>query len=220
MVAKAKDTFDFFRLARELRDMVYDDLLIETVDLDPEGDHQASLMACGVPAKSHLLVNRQFNSELQNRAARSSLLSIEERVDPETLPKITLQGSVTNISRLKLRLLLMCDEEQHDDPDQVCRIGREVEMHEEWIKFLLPQMKHLRSLSIELHLTPGEHVRECEQTLLTHLSTFVALAAFDGCKVFHCNVNKDGNWNYDQPKPLVMTWSRETGILQAVEQKE
>ena len=219
-MAETNHVFDFFGLARELRDMVYDELLIDNIDPDPCENFQATVTACAVPLPSLLLVSRQFTTELQNRATRSSTLNIEERLDPEKLPEITIDGSVTNIPHLELRLYLACNEENHEESEGACGIKRDIQMHEKWIKFLIQQMKHLHSLSIELYLSPHEYVDECQKKLLTHQSRFTALPCLTTCNVYHSDGLRDCQWDYGEPKQLVMVWSNETGTIQSVEPEQ
>lgn len=72
-------TFDFFSLARELRDAIYDKILTGTkLSIDQE-QRYLEVNACNVPRLRHLLVNRQFRSELLERSRKCAYIEIRQK---------------------------------------------------------------------------------------------------------------------------------------------
>ncbi|GAB1728212.1 hypothetical protein NU195Hw_g3139t1 [Hortaea werneckii] len=72
--------FDFFGLARELRDAIYDDLLNESTQLPTNGNAPGlRFLAESLADTGLLLVSRSFHDELQERAEKRLHVTIEER---------------------------------------------------------------------------------------------------------------------------------------------
>ncbi|KAK5124230.1 hypothetical protein LTR85_001933 [Meristemomyces frigidus] len=77
----ARDFFDFFGLARELRDQIYDDLLLSctrSIKLD-EAKYLRGL-AVGFPTTNLALGNRQFSQEYVARSPRHAVLTVADPV--------------------------------------------------------------------------------------------------------------------------------------------
>ena len=99
---------------------------------------------------------------------------------------ITLDDSLASlIPRLELRLLLSCeDDHEDDDPVEECTVEREMKMQESWINDLIPQMKNLQSVSVNMHFTRADDERKCQETLLANRSLLTCLQNLKACNVY------------------------------------
>ncbi|KAK3713218.1 hypothetical protein LTR37_008651 [Vermiconidia calcicola] len=209
-MAGSAEVFDFLALSLEIRDMIYDELLDFEKNL---GIRNATVIVRSMPRVEHSLVSRQFNSELGDRAKRSSVLLVEDRFDPGRISlKLKLHAGLRPLQCFQLRLYLDCDQNHQDE---VCGVDEESARHYRWITSLTAQMPHLRSLSVELHLGQNGVEKNCYQTLLACQSMFTALQHLTACDVYlidedyfegKCDVGKH-----------IMAWSKKTGKLQSVD---
>ncbi|KAK3708449.1 hypothetical protein LTR37_011545 [Vermiconidia calcicola] len=208
-MAGSAEVFDFFALSLEIRDMIYDELLDFEKNL---GIRNATVTVRSMPRIEHSLVSRQFNSELGDRAKRSSMLLVEDRFDPGRIRlELQLHAGLRPLRCLQLKLYLDCEQNHQDE---VCGVDEESARHYRWITSLTAQMPHLRSLSLELHLGQTSVEKNCHQTLLACQSRFTALQHLTSCDVYlidedylqgKCDVGKQ-----------LMAWSNKTGKLQSI----
>ncbi|KAK5124229.1 hypothetical protein LTR85_001932 [Meristemomyces frigidus] len=76
----AKEVFEFFGLARELRDQIYDETLLHLSRTFIKGKRTGSLVvsAHGTPATGLALVSRQFKEEYYARSAVATSITIDD----------------------------------------------------------------------------------------------------------------------------------------------
>lgn len=70
--------FNFFGLARELRDKIYDNLFTATRFAVDRNGGIIEVDVCNAPRFRHLLVNRQFRDELVERSSKSTYVQIRD----------------------------------------------------------------------------------------------------------------------------------------------
>ncbi|KAK6388721.1 hypothetical protein LTR65_007394 [Meristemomyces frigidus] len=226
-VAPVCGVFQFFMLAPELRDKIYENALQYKRKF--KSQHSARLRGRRVAELSLLLVSRQFRQEYLERAEQKTCLVIVDR-DHYHGGMLQLPTPIKCARKLELHLALACDEPDHTVGR--CRILPELRMHRKWIVDLCEQMKHLDSVTINVLIDPHALVADCEQGLLNEQYRFSNLETVASVEVYHCdyfvgaNTNAisgsgggktpSSNWNFTKPRKLIMTLSPESGYLQRV----
>lgn len=121
-----KGMFNFFGLPRELRDAIYDNLLVGS----RTRTRQEHLGATGVqvyvdngPRLRHLRVSRQFLNELQDRVLRTSYLDLVQ-FDGFTGSELRMPWKVNvALCVLHLPVLLASPDEKAELVDRICSYG-------------------------------------------------------------------------------------------------
>ena len=135
------DFFDFFGLAAELRDLIYDQaLVVKTMKL--ELDAPAVEVVNG-PATNLLLVSTQFNREYSSRAAVHKSLAISDHDkfnNFENHDSIDLPPIAIGVSSISVNLATMPGTPVTD----------ELQGHRVWLPGLLAQVNTLEKLSIRM----------------------------------------------------------------------
>jgi hypothetical protein len=174
--ATKESYFDFFRLAREPRDMIYAQPVlaeekIAYAELPPRrftnDKTNYTHMIVRRPAVELLLVNRQFAREYWDARGGCNVVVLRDhcRLDD------THQNDHRNLSEarvLEASLVVMCTTDDHyDDDDDSDDAGEKVghscvgyswSNHKELLDDIRPQLAHLETIYIRLYFKPHECV--------------------------------------------------------------
>ncbi|TKA76322.1 hypothetical protein B0A55_04204 [Friedmanniomyces simplex] len=221
--------FHFFALARELRDLIYEELVTATAPVKVTRTWSPKLRARAhkLPAANMLLLSPRFSAEYRSIVQKKTTLVVEDHFsDSARLQNIPIQlpRSVSGIRLILLEVyicpanaLATCEGKETD----CCTIGQDVALHMRWISDLLARLPQLTSLTINVHTPFRFGVAENRSALVKHVSaiaTLPKLAAItmivnDG--VGHKDVNR---WEYGcVEKEEIMKWERTTGEFRDVE---
>ncbi|KAK3071954.1 hypothetical protein LTR53_007722 [Teratosphaeriaceae sp. CCFEE 6253] len=216
--AQPSATFKFFRLPRELRDIIYYQSLAFKLKLPPQ--HNARLRGRRVADASLLRVSKQFRREYLERAEHHTSLIIVDR--PEYHGDIfKLPPAMRTARHLEVYLAIACDAPDHFANQ--CRVVKEVRMHRKWLVDLCSKMRCLDSLSIALVVDPHQDYKACEAKLIELQHKFTNMPELKALEVYHCDyAGKEMGWSFANKRTLVMEWVAGDGEVRrfAKEEKE
>ncbi|KAK4550334.1 hypothetical protein LTR36_003301 [Oleoguttula mirabilis] len=201
-----RNIFDFFGLAQELRDYIYDHLLSCTKHLKIGLNGRLYASAHGFPSANLALVNRQFRNEYVARSAPLARVVVDDHL--QGYSDVGVQKLPTGISvctQLHLNLYVVPDEPKHSEAD----------MHAKCIKQLMKQLPRLRSSTVDVHLRTAQAWDK--QALANDLAKIIALPTLSTLDLFHINFvpgEPIAGWDYSQRKGPVMKWVQETGTIE------
>ncbi|KAK0947693.1 hypothetical protein LTR29_000950 [Friedmanniomyces endolithicus] len=146
--------FEFFRLPRELRDIIYDLVARETVLVkiydSVEGicEPPISYMKVHNAPYTHLLVlNKRFNFEYSQRAA----LLLEHVSYTHFGEPIFLEDPLPSIKSVKLDLTLGWEENSSQLRDHT------LYYHQQWLYTVLKRVRDAENISVRLSVRAGQH---------------------------------------------------------------
>lgn len=159
-----QQTFRFFELPRELRDMVYDELkqdersvLAGRVNPTSAPRDYASLKPSNIgaqlrfgPVSDSLILNHEFKSEYSPRVQGSQVLTFLDLPAFNQEP-FELDPRLRQVNHLELRLALalrVCHHGPQSDPE--CLMALEVRDHLGWLTHLIPQLHRVHTTSLTL----------------------------------------------------------------------
>jgi len=220
------DFFDFFGLAPELRNLIYD----ETFELDKrfrldEGDDDDNLQAIveDFPAPNLLLVNHQFRQEYLARSRTSTTLVVEDRIGFVTFkPRPSLPCMLMTTERLHLKLYMgqgprhcMCTD---SSPQTSCIVRAEFEMHAHWKSRLVEQLPRLRSCLPDMHCPSSPGLRQAKHAFSAHaLELTTILERVNGVRILSVRRMHVESCDYSLRIGPVAQWAKKNRFLEEVE---
>lgn len=209
-----KLSFNWFGLPQELRDEVYEHLLVFKQILPLQ--HDVRLRARRSIDPRLLTVSRQFKHEYSARAEQRTCLVIVDRVDFEG-KLLKLPKPLMYVRKLELHLALACSVQPPWSTEK-CRVQKELRMHRKWIVDLTKQMRHLDSITINVLVDPHQQVETCKKNLVAEYYKLTNLEELVSLDVFECDFeSRMGKWNFMKPRKPIMKWSARSGELEMVE---
>ena len=205
--------FNFFALARELRDAIYEASLVYKKKL--RNQNGARVRGRNVIDESLLTISKQFRREYMELAARRSCLVITDRPEFHGY-LIKLPPALTYVRKLELYLAIACDAPDHFG--EQCRVLKECRMHRKWIADLCKNMRHLDSLRVDLVVDPHQYISTCQNSLVDLLWKFTGVEELTQLNVWHCDyAGKDFGWNFAKKRSLALRWEARDGVLREFE---
>ncbi|RMY63262.1 hypothetical protein D0863_10676 [Hortaea werneckii] len=227
--------FDFFGLARELRDAIYNDLLNESTQLPTNGNAPGlRFLAKGLVDTSLLLVSRSFHDELQERADKRLHVTIEER--RKNWFKIFWDRFPPQLLRarsLTLKLWLDCIGGAWPDSSGECsRVKGDLQYLRGVVECAAEAMPCLERLCIDLHRYNLCDHAVCKYTLDNRIGLFFSVAKIVELHVYEIPARLDtirrpsgfGNplrhpryWRYEDRRGPLAKWNNATQALEDVD---
>jgi hypothetical protein len=165
-----------------------------------------------------LLLNRQFKEEYERLiGSRQTLIFTDINYN---LARVELQGVIKKTSNVKLRLLMLCYDENaaYDE----CNCSADVNYNTKWIKNTLEQLCGLKSVKFELHPChrsdqSGASHRHTKEAI-DKLQAVIRLQAKVEVEVYPSfgyedDENDDVLEAYKDKGPLQGKWTRDEGWL-------
>lgn len=222
--SKAKDALEFFSLARELRDLIYDELLVPSQSCNickPLSDPSNYLLtAHNLPTANLALVTRQFNQEYCSRSQAKARIVVEDHYHGVTrvpLFRLPLPAVTAYASHLHLDIYTLAKETCHTGRE-VCTVKGEVDMHINCVTVLQRALPRLRECTIALHAEKIPNPGEERQALLEHIAELTSVPKLASLEVLKVQFRGDGGlkFDYEQRTGPVMKWKQETGKIEDV----
>ncbi|KAI7596443.1 hypothetical protein KC346_g15145, partial [Hortaea werneckii] len=227
--------FDFFGLARELRDAIYNDLLNESTQLPTNGNAPGlRFLAKGLVDTSLLLASRSFHDELQERADKRLHVTIEER--RKNWFKIFWDRFPPQLLRarsLTLKLWLDCIGGAWPDSSGECsRVKGDLQYLRGVVECAAEAMPCLERLCIDLHRYNLCDHAVCKYTLDNRIGLFFSVAKIVELHVYEIPARLDtirrpsgfGNplrhpryWRYEDRRGPLAKWNNATQALEDVD---
>ncbi|KAK0942131.1 hypothetical protein LTR29_006376 [Friedmanniomyces endolithicus] len=224
-----KGIFDFFRLPRELRDLIYNELDTTTARVKVTRKWSTKLrgIAHDLPAPKMLQFSHRFSAEYRSIVQKKTTLVIEDHFGDFTRPEdisLELSPSVSAIQLVRLelyaahsRLPVDCRGEDMD----CCITGRDIALHKRWIPVLLAKLSQLTSLTIDVHIPYQCGDAEMRSALVKHVAALTTLPGLEGITVIvnpGVRYEDVARWDYTcLDKQKVITWERKVGQFLDVE---
>ncbi|KAK4550337.1 hypothetical protein LTR36_003304 [Oleoguttula mirabilis] len=217
-----RDVFDFFGLARELRDLVYQGLLTgsRTILLaEDEGKHHdITVCAHRLPVTDLLLISRQFRKEYASAAKGAIELVLEDYLNSaEDHAEPTLATELLSASAIHMNLYTPCADAIDPNDEHSCSdLINEMARHRDRTKHLVAQMPQLRRVTISLHLEPNRHVAACKQTMTDEHKRLTSIDHVACLELYYCDFAEQSSEDYDyrNVRGPVMRWTAESGVLE------
>ena len=200
-------TFDFFGLPREIRDMLFEEMLLDQEELSWESDG-LNIRLQYVPQKNHQLTSREFRRELQAKAATLTHLLVEvNRVYLGGGPDLPLPLAHM-VSRVEVHQRLICPHQGWYTGSW--RLPTELTMYSSVLRFITG-LPNARSLTLHLYLHIPSDSEECGIELSALRAKFTSCLA-NRVRELAVNVYNfdDGRCDFSGPKTLVMKYSSHT----------
>jgi hypothetical protein len=201
--------FDFFGLAREIRDMVYDQpQLFETQTILPNCNRYPRHMAADKPCSSLPLVGKQFGSEYKDRCEGRAGLSVADSLHCFTLdqevelpPMAAEEASSMQIHVGGWRL----PSHPFSDTDTL-------EMFKDWLQHWTAQMPNLETVTLNLYLYElAIRFPEQQDEMIEKLCGLVSLDLLTEINMIA--MVDYGQWHSSvDPRKLVVDWKREDDV--------
>jgi hypothetical protein len=167
--AEVESHFGFFGLAREQRDLIYEQTCMQEgvkVDLHTDGDTFAHHITVGMPMTNLLLVNRQFSSEY--RDAQKGCTVVREVGSWDQGIGRTIAPFAVEAHTLEISLSLPCVKK--------CCARRHIKHHLKTLRLIREQMAALRVIHIRLDIDPDETTIEQDyRSLIGKLSHYQSI---------------------------------------------
>lgn len=217
--------FDFFGLASELRDQIYEELLepLKSTALYTGRFSRVTVSAHHIPHTNLALVSRRFKKEYYARFTATSQISIDNLMpycghDNRHAYLINLPPLLATSTRklhINLRIGPARDFQLGRSPDRAFVTPSEVVPH------LFQQMESLQYCSMYMHYQPsaqydlGGELGAAKQHFTSECERFASMrkAKVTSMKLFVGRENE--SWFETRGGPL-LTWSQETGIVEDV----
>ncbi|KAK5108867.1 hypothetical protein LTR62_007757 [Meristemomyces frigidus] len=208
--------FRFFDLPRELRDQIYTESLVYKRKYLSQ--HGARLRGRQVAHPNILLISKQFKTEYLERAEEHTTLVIVDRPEFHG-EKITLPREISYARHVELHLAIACDAPDHFVNQ--CRVTKEVRMHHNWLSHLCSQMRHLKTLRIDLVIDPHQYIAACEQNLLELQYKLSNVPELMALRLLYCDyAGKDFGWDFSKKRTLAWELDGKDRMLHRVAARE
>nr|POF07853.1 hypothetical protein CFP56_66145 [Quercus suber] len=218
--------------ARELRDMIYDEIVADDriVETPINTDKSKGTCDCGfcdsslrlyarhLPITNLLLVNKHFKAEYETRVAHAATLVVRDHVlsDYPDDFKPCFRGINLSMRNLHLDLTLECN---HDTLAQNDReVVSEINMHRSWIDQLLPRLPNLRAITTDVRLHTPSHNFGCGQVIARNCAAFTSMPRLRALNVYltdyGCGID---TWDYATAGTHTMTWDSRARELRNID---
>ncbi|KAK5134389.1 hypothetical protein LTR08_006569 [Meristemomyces frigidus] len=217
------DVFDFFGLAREMRDLIYQELPAPKRQLDDESYKGLTVFAENFPAANLLLINQQFKQEYLDSLEKLTRIVVEDHltnVDEEHWPVPRVSTRFAQTHRLHFRIFAACygADVKGTHPHKSCEpLSAELFGHGVSISRWVARLPHLRSIHIDMHIRPHSSVDECKRTVARHHAKLTSLSKLSRLDVYYNDFDHNADpecFDYSKGQGPVMTWKAESGIME------
>ncbi|KAK4550333.1 hypothetical protein LTR36_003300 [Oleoguttula mirabilis] len=209
--------FDFFGLAPEMRDEIYDSILAVEPDIylgKGPGLHTRVKHAMTVRLS---LVCRQFRQECSERAQLKTRLVLKDVEDWVFQHALELPAATSFIRNLDFFLVNTALDIEHSSPDDACGSLGEYDFHYRWIADVVAKQQRVRSITVQIYVRYAEPGEENLDAFLDHGAALTTLENLTHLVVYRFTGDDHDTFDLDQPKKLVLTWSLGDGEMKRVE---
>lgn len=203
-----KDIFDFFGLARELRDLIYAQLCKETKHVKKGTIPNANAFITRCPPLSALLVSRQFSEELRSCSAKISVLTIEDQFNGDGPLELPIPLTLLGVCNVHFNLFCPCYPDGYEIyAEHICGSAAETDRHHKRIEHVVAQMPALRCLSVRIHLDEGDGP-SCREIVKKASSKLVEIRQLVKLEAFHVDDKGwgAGEYEYTTSERRIMEW--------------
>lgn len=223
--SRNRDVFDFFGLPRELRDLIYAELLVGMAKIECEDGRSGHLtiFVRNLPMANIALVNHQLHEEYSWLATKAGpKLLVEDRMTEGahcTSPAIP--DRFHGAHHLELNLFAYCFEDgQHDETDLTCTgVEDDIRNHQERLNGLAAQLPRLQSVDVAIHITRGSNTRPCIATIKAASQNLASISSLRSLNVYQNGTmcSDAVNWDYSIGEEPTMRWISGTSLLEEME---
>lgn len=209
----SRDVFDFFTMARELRDQIYDKILMcqPPIDLGTKPGPRI-IVEHAMPVRL-ALVSRQFYKECKERMKHTLCLVLKDHEDFFDANEMQLPAITSQAAELEFHIENKYLYGGHSHVDDECGTMGEFQFHSEWITMVIKAQQQVRPISIDLYLRKQRTGVDHFDAVHDHRAILTGLQGLTMLKVHQFPRHMP---LFDCQSRTVLKWSTEDGQLKRV----